>query len=208
MNAVHPRSGPSFGKKAWWLAAALPVLSAGLVFQLYAAEEAKAPANKDAEKSKAAFKAAYPVFMHPRCMNCHPAGAAPLQGDDSHPHLQGVKRGPKGEGLYALRCANCHQPANLAGLNMPPGSSPWHMLPADKPQVFEGKSAAELARQLKDPTQNGGKDLEQVYHHIAEDKLVGWGWNPGEGRTKPPLEREEFARLIREWIDNGAEIPD
>src|SRR5258706_10489455 len=50
-----------------------------------------------AEESKTAFLEAYKVFMHPRCMNCHPSGDAPLQGDDSHIHLQNVTRGPDGK---------------------------------------------------------------------------------------------------------------
>ena len=36
--------------------------------------------------------------MHPRCMNCHPSGDVPLQGDDSHLHVQNVKRGDDGQG--------------------------------------------------------------------------------------------------------------
>src|SRR5256885_537581 len=58
-------------------------------------------------ESRAAFLAAYPVLMHARCMNCHPAGNAPLQGDDSHPHLMNVQRGADGKGKFALKCANC-----------------------------------------------------------------------------------------------------
>jgi len=46
---------------------------------------------------------------------------APLQGDDSHIHLQNVKRGKDGHGVYGMRCDACHQSANLAGANMPPG---------------------------------------------------------------------------------------
>jgi hypothetical protein len=35
--------------------------------------------NKKREKESAqAFIKAYRVFMHPRCMNCHPVGDAPL----------------------------------------------------------------------------------------------------------------------------------
>ena len=60
--------------------------------------------------------------MHPRCMNCHPAGDQPLQGDDSHIHTQNVQRGKDGKGKYALKCANCHQEKNVAGENMPPGN--------------------------------------------------------------------------------------
>ena len=75
------------------------------------------PADKEAE-ARAAFLDVYKVLMHPRCMNCHPSGDAPLQGDDSHRHLQNVKRGEDGKGKYALKCANCHQDTNLAGANI------------------------------------------------------------------------------------------
>src|SRR5918997_7040087 len=53
---------------------------------------AAAAAGDDAA-ARAAFEAAAPVFFYPRCMNCHPAGDAPLQGDDSRVHAQNVKRG-------------------------------------------------------------------------------------------------------------------
>jgi hypothetical protein len=91
---------------------------------------------------------------------------------------------------------------------MPPGNPVWHLPPPEMPMVFEGKSPAELAAQLKDPKQNGGKTLEQIFHHVAEDQLVLWGWEPGEGRTLPPLSHEEFTKQMKIWIDNGAEIPD
>jgi mono/diheme cytochrome c family protein len=150
----------------------------------------------------------YKVLMHPRCMNCHPAGDVPLQGDDSHLHPQQVQRGPEGKGKFALKCSSCHQDKNLAGANMPPGNPNWHLPSPKTPLVFQGKTPGELARQLKDPKQNGGKTLEQLYHHVAEDKLVLWGWDPGDGRTKPPLSHAEFARKMREWIDNGAPVPE
>ena len=35
------------------------------------------PREPDELVSREAFLAAYPVFMHPRCMNCHPAGDLP-----------------------------------------------------------------------------------------------------------------------------------
>src|SRR5262249_39286298 len=127
--------------------------------------------QKDGAGARAAFQAAYKVFMHPRCMNCHPAGDVPLQGDDSHLHTQNVKRGPDGKGKYALKCANCHQETNLSGENMPPGNPNWHLPPPEMRMVFQGKTAGELASQLKDPKQNGGKTLDQLLHHVAEDKL-------------------------------------
>jgi hypothetical protein len=165
--------------------------------------------KRDDAASRAAFLAAYSVFMHPRCMNCHPAGDVPLQGEDSHPHLQNVKRGPDGKGLYALKCKNCHQDKNLPGEGMPPGHPEWHLPPANMPMVFQGRSPAELARQLKDPRQNGGKTLEEILHHVSHDSLVTEsGWNPAEGKSKPPLTHAEFATKMREWVKNGAAIPE
>src|SRR5262249_58451043 len=48
--------------------------------------DATSPAadREDPARARNAFTKAYPVFMHPRCQNCHPAGDTPLQGDDSH----------------------------------------------------------------------------------------------------------------------------
>ena len=159
-------------------------------------------------RSAAIFTELGKVLTHPRCVNCHPAGDVPLQGEDSHPHLQNVKRGPDGKGLYALKCRNCHQDKNLPGEDMPPGHPEWHLPPANMPMVFQGKSPAELARQLKDSKRNGGRTLEELLHHIAEDSLVLTGWNPAEGRSKPPLGHGEFAAKMREWIVNGAAIPE
>ena len=74
--------------------------------------------------------------------------------------------------------------------------------------VFVGRSAPDLCRQIRDPKQNGNRTLEQLYDHVAHDDLVGWGWNPGDGRTVPPLSREETEKQMRTWIDGGAACPD
>ena len=77
--------------------------------------------NKDSIESIKAFMDVYKVLMSPRCMNCHPSGDVPLQGDDSHLHTMAPQRGKDGKGIYAMKCSNCHQPTNLEGLNKPPG---------------------------------------------------------------------------------------
>jgi cytochrome c5 len=53
-------------------------------------------AKPAAAASQAAFLQVYKVLISPRCQNCHPSGDAPLQGDDSHVHIQNVKRGADG----------------------------------------------------------------------------------------------------------------
>jgi hypothetical protein len=165
------------------------------------------PIAEDSVASVAAFKKVYAVLMSPRCMNCHPSGDIPLQGDDSHVHSMLPKRGPEGKGVSAMKCANCHQPTNTPGLHTPPGNPNWHLPPADMKMVFEGKSASELAKQLIDPNQNGHKDMKKLIAH-ADDGLVLAGWNPGEGRTLPPLSHAEFKKAWLTWLNTGAFAPE
>lgn len=160
----------------------------------------------DSVRSVRAFNKVYAVLMSPRCVNCHPAGDVPLQGDDSHLHTMLPERGADGKGLFAMKCANCHQPENTPGPHTPPGNPNWHLPPADMKMVFQGKTAHELAKQLLDPQQNGHKNKQQLIEH-ADDDLVLAGWNMGEGRTKPPLSHAEFKKAWIEWLETGAYAP-
>lgn len=161
---------------------------------------------KMAQESKTAFMKAYNVFMHPRCMNCHPKGDAPLQGDDSHIHTQNVKRGPDGKGLYALKCTNCHQMENTPGEHMPPGHEIWQLPPPELKMIFEGKSPKELAEHLKNNEFTGFKSwAEDLIHHVEHEPLVAHSWTYG---TPPPISHEEFVASVKEWIEKGAVIPD
>lgn len=162
---------------------------------------------KDSVGSVKAFMSVYKVLMSPRCMNCHPAGDAPLQGDDNHIHAMNVKRGLDGKGIYSVRCSNCHQPENTAGLHMPPGNSKWGLPPANMRMVFQGRTPRQLALQLLDPKQNGGRTKAQLIDHMANDGLVGWAWHPGDGRTLPPMSRAALAAQVRLWIAKGAYAP-
>src|SRR5450631_2843253 len=119
------------------------------------------PASR--ESGLAAFETVRGVLQHPRCQNCHPAGDAPLQGDDSHIHIQNVKRGPDGHGVTSMRCNACHQDANLPGAHMPPGNPKWSLPGPEHKMVFAGRSPGALCRQLKDPKQNGARSLEQLF---------------------------------------------
>lgn len=162
--------------------------------------------KRDSVKSVKAFMEVYKVLMSPRCVNCHPAGDVPLQGDDSHLHIARPQRGPDGKGLNAAKCANCHLDANTPGIHTPPGAPNWHLPPADMKMVFQGKTAHELAKQLMDPAQNGNKTKEQLLAH-ANETLVLAAWNPGEGRSLPPLSQEDFAKAWKTWIKYGAFAP-
>ncbi len=197
------------------------LLLLGMAAVFYLTTTVTSSETKDDDDARAAFSDAYKVFMSPRCVNCHPAGDAPLRGEDSRPHTGlRLRRGLDGQGVFTLKCTNCHQAQNQQGLHMPPGApnvladgsldstTPrWHLPSAKTPMIFQGRTASQLCRQLQDRKQNGGLTGEQLIHHVATDPLVLWGWNPGEGRTKPPFTHDQFVASVKEWIGKGGACP-
>lgn len=162
--------------------------------------------KKDSIESVAAFAQVYTVLMHPRCMNCHPKGDVPLQGDDSHLHTMAPKRGIDGHGVTAMKCTNCHQSENTPGVHTPPGNPKWALPPSDMKMVFEGKKPRELALQIMNYNLNGHKNKQKLLEH-ARDTLVKAGWNMGEGRVPPPLAYNDFLKAWDTWIEKGAYAP-
>ncbi len=160
----------------------------------------------DQKKAADAFMAVASVLQSPRCMNCHPAGDRPLQGDGARVHSMNVMRGGDGHGTTVMQCSNCHQTANNALMHAPPGAADWHMPPRATPMPFQGLAPSQLCARLKDPSLNGGRSAQQLDDHLGTE-LVRWAWQPGPGRTTPPLPYDEFRAKFREWIDNGCGCP-
>jgi hypothetical protein len=218
MKAKKLKKAPLTGadRPGRWLYVVFSLVAGMMLASALAFEKQRLPvtegphrfSRQDSLLSKEAFLKVYAVLMSPRCMNCHPAGDVPLQGEDSHLHLQGVKRGPDGTGLYAVKCANCHQEKNLPGLHMPPGNPKWHLPPANMKMVFQGRTPHDLALQLLDKTRNGGRSIKALIEHVTADTLVLAGWTPAEGLSTPPLSHQEFVKAFKAWIDNGAVSPD
>lgn len=186
------------------LAGALALSGAALL----AAQCGSTRSAVDASAGARAWGVVYSVLQHPRCVNCHPAGESPLVGELMEPHPQNVRRGPDGKGLFAMRCATCHQPRNTDGPHMPPGAPHWQLPAPEMPLVFEGRSSAELCRQLADRALNGDRTPDEVARHLAEDPLVSWGWDPGEGRAPVPVPREELVAAARAWVESGCDCPE
>lgn len=205
----HTKRYPLPGKKITVLAIIISVvafMSFGFNNESTISKVKNETINKDSLESVKAFADVYKVLMSPRCMNCHPSGDIPLQGDNSQIHTMLPRRGKDGKGVYAMKCSNCHQPENTPGLHTPPGNPNWHLPPGDMKMVFQGRTAHELAKQLLDPTKNGHKNKEQLIAH-ADDDLVKAGWDPGEGRTVPPMSYEDFKKAWITWINTGAYAP-
>ncbi len=159
----------------------------------------------------AAFETVRSVLQSPRCVNCHPAGDVPLQGDDSHLHEPPIRRGPEGRGVAGLSCSACHGKANLPssyGTHTPPGvSTEWRLPPADHKLVFWGLDSKTLCEQIKDPKRNGGKNAAELGSHMTGDALTLWGWAPGYGRKPVAISHDEFTKAYRTWADAGMPCP-
>lgn len=163
------------------------------------------PAGKP--RATALFEEAGKVIQHPRCVNCHPRTDRPLQGMEMRPHQPLVVRGAAGHGAVAMPCTTCHGSSNytLTQTTSIPGHEKWGVAPLS--MAWEGKSLGQICQQIKDPKRNGGKSLKQIVDHMANDSLVGWGWDPGAGRTPAPGTQKQFGALIQAWVDAGAHCP-
>jgi hypothetical protein len=157
-----------------------------------------------AARSAALFTEAGKVLTSPRCVNCHPAGDRPLQGEAGRLHQPPVDRGADGFGAAVMRCPTCHQAKNFDPAGVP-GNPHWHLAPRE--MAWQGKTIGEICVQIKDPARNGGRSLQQIHEHLADDALVGWAWAPGFGREPAPGTQKELGALIEAWINTGAVCP-
>lgn len=144
------------------------------------------------------------VLLHPRCLNCHQP-AVPTQRDTGIAHAQRIVRGVDGHGAPALRCASCHQAKNSAD-GLVPGALHWHLAPTS--MSWAGLSKQAVCEQIKDPARNGQRTSpEQVIDHMARDPLVLWAWQPGAGRSTPPIPHDAFLAALRRWAAEGMPCP-
>ncbi|WJR77427.1 Isoquinoline 1-oxidoreductase subunit [Bradyrhizobium sp. NP1] len=155
-------------------------------------------------RSAALFGELAKVLTHPRCVNCHPAGDRPRQGDMMRLHQPPVERGADGHGLAAMRCSSCHRETNFDPARVP-GDPNWHLAPRE--MAWENRTASEICAQIKDPARNGGRSLEEIATHIGSDHLVGWAWQPGAGRQSAPGTQAAAGALVDAWVKSGAACP-
>jgi hypothetical protein len=187
--------------------AAAAVVATAVIARGDEAPGAAGPAPEVIAAGQAAFVEVARVLQSPRCRNCHPAGDRPLQTDAGRPHRMNVSRRSVEAGL---ECGACHQERNSEALGIaggPPGAPHWGLPPAETPMVFEGLSVRALCEQLADPERTGGRDLDELLHHVSSDPLVLWGWEPGGERTRPPLTHEAFVAAFRTWVTSGGACP-
>jgi hypothetical protein len=184
------------------------ILSAGLVAVIavsgVAARAANSPVQQSRARAESLFVEMGKVLQHPRCVNCHPAGDRPLQTDSMRPHEPMVVRGATGNGAPGMGCETCHHKENYDAARVP-GHPRWHLAPLS--MAWQGKTLKQICEQIKDPARNGQKTIAQIVRHLGEDSLVGWGWEPGAGRTPAPGTQKELGALAKAWADAGALCP-
>jgi hypothetical protein len=199
-------------KRVALLVALMALLGLPLLTEVYSAEPPAALATPQsfdgigdtAARSAALFTEAGKVLTSARCVNCHPAGDRPLQGETHRLHQPPVTRGDDGFGTVSMRCATCHQGSNFDAAGVP-GNPDWHLAPRE--MAWQGKTLGEICAQIKDPERNGERSLQQILTHMATDTLVGWAWAPGFGRKPAPGTQQELGALLDAWIETGAACP-
>lgn len=123
-----------------------------------------------------------------------------------------------------VTCRGCHQDSNGKEPDMPPGAANdlmpgfvWHMPPITM-KIDRDMSAEKLCEQWLNPASNsnlayrGGRNDMKTFkkefeHHVKDDPLVRWAWNPGPGRSSAPGSHDEFVAAMSLWIDGGAPCP-
>jgi hypothetical protein len=192
-----------------WMMLAAVVLTIGSPLGAAGAElrgpETFAEIEPAPARARALFEEPGKVLTHPRCVNCHPAGDRPLQGDAMRPHLPPVTRGEGGVGVPGMYCATCHGARNYDAVGMP-GHPSWHLAPLE--MAWAGRSLGAICAQIKDPARNGGMTMAELVEHMAADSLVGWAWQPDAGRAPAPGSQAVFGALIAAWAESGAACPE
>jgi len=166
--------------------------------------------TEEKPSSEKPFDVMMKVLTHQRCVNCHPSGDRPRQGDERRVHNFNIQRGVTGHGMTNAKCSTCHQAENnnYSGV---PGAPHWHLAP--KSMAWEGLNRVEIAQSILDTSKNGGRSIEEIEKHLLEDPLVLWAFDPGltnEGvpREKPPVSKEVYFEAVKQWVADGAVIPE
>ena len=125
-------------------------------------------------------------------------------------HAQNVLRGPEGKGAPGLACATCHATAEPAGeLRRAHAARRAQLAPAAagaQDGLHRPLGRASCAA-LKDPTENGGKDLRRAARARRRGQARALGLGPGVGRAPVDVPHAEFVAAFKQWMDAGAPCP-
>ena len=190
------------------LMAAQPALSAGETVEI----KPPAPGSVSKEDGLAAWARIYEVASHPRCSNCHtgasdkPMWSGPSYGK-TRAHGMNIRAGDSRMGVEYVPCATCHVNNETSGVaNNVPHAAPqvaaaWRLAPVEAD--WFGRSSIEICTQLRDPDQNGDRDMLDLASHLDHDVILHWAWNPGGGREPAPYSLQEHVNDLLAWGTAG-----
>jgi hypothetical protein len=129
----------------------------------------------------------YPMFQHPRCLNCHQFGSLRSNGREFHSHRQ----------LY--RCDLCHQP-RLTGLL--PGEWIAPLPSMDYTGLTPQQTCELIKRNMGAPYSD-----ERLLRHMLKDVRIRWaldgGVTPEGKRPTVPGGVAAWQRAVHEWAATG-----
>jgi len=165
----------------------------------------------------AAWERINKVASHPRCSNCH-VGAdnvprwSGIAGRADGKHGMNINAGVSRIGAEAIACSTCHVTSATPNdkPHAPPHADiPWQLAPVEF--AWFGKTSREICLQLKNPGQNGGRNVTVLAHHLADDAnhlgFIQWGWNPGGGREPVPFTLQATVNDVLTWGAAGMPCP-
>ena len=112
------------------------------------------------------------VLTHPRCMNCHPAGAISAAGlGSSRAYAAGVarRRGLRRDRHHLLGLSPRRELRSHRGRHLQKHPRPSALGPRAAVDGVARKIDGDICRQVKDVRRNGGRDLALLQEHIAKD---------------------------------------
>ena len=156
-------------------------------------------------RSQALFTELGKVLTHPRCLNCHPVGDRPRQGEHGRLHQPPVARGP----TASVSTPYVARFATRAPISTPAGSraTPNGTLPPSKWLGMANRCTISASRSRTRRAMAAALSAD-LTHHIGDDTLVGWAWAPGFGREPAPGTQKEAGALVEAWVKTGAACPD
>jgi hypothetical protein len=157
-----------------------------------------------AARSATIFTELGKVLTHPRCLNCHPAGDRPRQGDVARLHQPPVERGADGFGLpaCAVQSATCRPTSTLPACR-------GILVGISRPEKWDGKARPWARSARRSRIQRATETVQSTRSLSILAKIT---WSVGLGRpdmadSRLPARRSRRARSSRPGLKPGRSVP-
>ena len=157
------------------------------------------------------FGRLYPVFVHPRCANCHGIVVEP-PGDDNSVTKESHPAAEKDDPERGADCGSCHDASEdiAKAWGLAPPHLRWAGRDADAICAIQ---ASEVRRRNTRAGGNGAGRTGSYLHHLNHDSLITQAWDgkaggalgPDEKKLPTPLPgRTQFLEDAAKWVNAGA----